>query len=143
VDQKIAELKDLSDAVVDFGQILGAEDVPSGESSRSHMQALSGYVRSELHEVVHLRVKQTLAVVASHYETNLERVCEGYVLPDEDDLTETVRRHINVVEGPGSALARYIEDEVVPPVSPPPAGSYSTVAPPDDVKDDASPPREA
>jgi hypothetical protein len=144
VDQKIAKLKDLSDAVVDFGQSLGAKDVPSCESSRSRMQALSGYVRSELCEVVHLRVKRTLVVVASHYEINLKRVCEGYALSDEDDLTETeVRRRTNVVEGPGSTLACYFEEEVVPPVSPPPVGSYTTATPPNDAKDDASPPREA
>jgi hypothetical protein len=57
-------------------------------SSWSRMRALSGYVRSKLREAVHLRVKRAFAVVASYYEINLERVCEGYVLPDEDDLTE-------------------------------------------------------
>lgn len=53
MDQKIAELKALSDAVADFGQTLGAEDVPSGGSPRSRMQALSGHVRCELCEAVH------------------------------------------------------------------------------------------
>jgi hypothetical protein len=45
-------------------------------------------VRSELYEVVNLGVKRALAVVASHYEINLEWVCEGYVLPNECDLAE-------------------------------------------------------
>jgi hypothetical protein len=40
MDQKITELKDLFDIVVDFCQGLGAGDVPLGESSRSRMQAL-------------------------------------------------------------------------------------------------------
>jgi hypothetical protein len=74
--------------VAEFGRDLGVVDVPSGETVRSHMRVLSGHVRSELCEVVHLRVKRALAVIASHYEINLERVCEGYVLPDEHDLAE-------------------------------------------------------
>jgi hypothetical protein len=84
----MAELKELSDAVAEFSRDLGAVDVPSGESLWSYMQALSGYMRSKLREAVHLGVKQVLVVVASHYEINIERVCEGYVLPDERDLAE-------------------------------------------------------
>lgn len=76
----MAELKELSNAVAEFSRDLGAVDVPLGESSWSRMQALSGYVRSKLHEAIHLRVKRALAVVSSHYEINLERVCEGYIL---------------------------------------------------------------
>jgi hypothetical protein len=44
------------------------------------------FVQGELHRVVHLRVKRALAVVASHYEIDLERVCDGFVLPDEPEL---------------------------------------------------------
>jgi hypothetical protein len=44
------------------------------------MQALSGFVWGELRYAVHLGVKRVLVVVASHYEIDLERVCEGYVL---------------------------------------------------------------
>ena len=40
----------------------------------------------ELHNVVHLGVKRALAEVASHYEIDLERVCEGYVLPTSPSL---------------------------------------------------------
>jgi hypothetical protein len=98
------------------------------------MQALSGYVRSELREAVHLGVKQALAVVASHYEINLKRVCEGYFLPDEDDLIEVeVQRLTDVIEGLGSVLACQFKEEVVSPVSPPLARSYSAETPPDDV----------
>lgn len=103
VNQKMVELKDLSDAVVEFGRDLGATDVPLGEHLWSRKRALSGYVRSELREAVHLGVKQALAVVASHYEINLERACEGYVLPDEHNLAEAeMQRLTDVVEGPGS-----------------------------------------
>lgn len=71
MDQKIVELKALSNAVSDFGQGLRAEYVPLGESPWSRMQAPSGYVQSKLYEVVHLGVKRALAIVASNYEINL------------------------------------------------------------------------
>jgi hypothetical protein len=119
VDEKIVELKALSEAVADFGQTFG-EDIASGGALWSHMLALSGHMRSELREAVHTGVKRALAVVASHYEIDLERVCEGYILSDEDDLANAeVRKLVDVVKGPGSALARHFEEEVVPPVSPP------------------------
>lgn len=138
MDQKIAELKELFDKVPDFGRGLRAEDIPSGESSRSRMQALSGYVRRELHEAVHLRVKRVLAIVESHYEINLERVCKGCVLSDERDLVKAeMQRLTNTVEWSGSVLAIHFEDEVVSPVSSPPVGSYSAAVPPDALEVDA------
>jgi hypothetical protein len=50
MDQRAAELRELSDAVAEFSQDLDVADVPSGESLRSRMQALSGFIRSELRE---------------------------------------------------------------------------------------------
>jgi hypothetical protein len=48
-----------------------------------------------------------------------------------DYLAEAeARRLADVVEGLGSSLARHFEDEVVPPVSPLGAGSYSATMPP-------------
>jgi hypothetical protein len=105
------------------------------------MRALSGYMRSKLHEAMHLWVKWVLAVVTSHYEINLEQVCKSYVLPDECDLAEAeMQRLTNVVEGPGSALAIHFEDEVVPLVLSPPVGYYSVAVPPGAPEVDASPP---
>lgn len=141
MDEKIAELKALSDAVADVGRTLSAEDIPSGGSPRSRMLALSGHVRSELRDAVHTRVKRALAIVTSHNEIDLERVCEDYILPDEDYLAEAeVQRLTDIVEGPGSTLAHHFEEEVVPLVSPPSAGSYSVVTPPDNAEGAASPP---
>jgi hypothetical protein len=34
-------------------------------------------------------VKRALVMVASHYEIDLERVCDTYVLPDEPELAAT------------------------------------------------------
>jgi hypothetical protein len=50
------------------------------------MQALGGYVWGELRGAIDLGVKRALAVVASHYEIDLEWVRDGYVLPDEPKL---------------------------------------------------------
>jgi hypothetical protein len=114
MNEKIAELKALSEVVVDFGQTFGAEDIPSSGSPRSHMLALSGHVRSKLREAVHTGMKRTLSIIASHYEIDLEQVCEGYILHDEDDLVEAeVQRVADVVEGSGSALARRFKEDVV------------------------------
>jgi hypothetical protein len=140
VDEKIVELKALSEAVAEFGQTFGAEDIPLGGSPWSRMLALSGHMQSELHEAVHTGVKWALVVVASHYEIDIKRVCEGYILPDEDDLAEAeVRRLDDVVEGLGSSLAHHFEEEVVLLVSPLGTGSYSAVTPLDDAEGTASP----
>jgi hypothetical protein len=45
-----------------------------------------------------MRVKRVWAIVTSHYKINLERVCERYIQPDEDDLAEAeVQRLTDVV----------------------------------------------
>lgn len=49
------------------------------------MLALSCQMRSELCGTLLTGVKRVLAVVSSHYEINLKRVIEGYVLPEGDD----------------------------------------------------------
>lgn len=141
MDAKIAELKAMCDAVANFGQNLGHEDIPSGGSPQRHMMALRGHVQSELREVVYIEVKRAHAVVASHYEIGLEWVCEGYILPDEDDLAKAeVRRLTDIIEGLGLALARHFEEEVALLLSPPSVGSYWAVTPLDDAKGAASPP---
>jgi hypothetical protein len=108
VEQKVIELRELFDAVVELFQDLDVVDVPQGGPRWPRMQALSGYVWGELRDVVQLGVKRVLVVVASHYEIDLERVCEGYVLPDKPELADTI-------EGLGTLLARHFEVEAVPP----------------------------
>jgi hypothetical protein len=94
------------------------------------MRALSGYVWGELLEAINLGVKQVLAMVASHYEVDLERVCEGYVLPNEPELADTeMRRLVDGIEGLGSLLSRHFEAKVVPPTLSPPA-AVPPVSPP-------------
>ena len=58
-------------------------------------------------------------MLASHYDVDLERVSEGYCLPDEEDAAlAEVQRLDAAVEGPRAALASSFEVEVFPPVSP-------------------------
>ena len=110
----------MSEAISAFCRTFGLQDVPSGSSPRSRLRALSGYVRSELREVLHHGVKRALAVLSSHYDIDLVRVSDGYVLPEgEDAALAEIERLEGVVEGPGAALAALFEEEVVPPVTPP------------------------
>jgi hypothetical protein len=92
--------------VVAFGRTFGAKDIPTSGSTRSRMLALSGHMWSKLCEVLHTGVKRALAIVASHYETDLERVSEGYILLEGDDLAEAAsQRLVDVIEGLGLTLA--------------------------------------
>jgi hypothetical protein len=54
-------------------------------------------------------------VLASHYVVNLERVSEGYCLPDEDEATlAKVQRLDAVAAGPSAVLATTFEAEILP-----------------------------
>jgi hypothetical protein len=46
---------------------------------------LGGHVRNRLHEALHHGVRWAFAVLSSHYDVDLERVSEGYCLPDEEE----------------------------------------------------------
>lgn len=121
-------MRELSEPVEDLFRDLDVVGMPWNGPTRPRMQALGGYIRGEFHGAVHLGVKQALAMVTSRYEIDIERVCDGYVLPDEPELaTAEVQRLNDVVEGSGTALARHFEVEVEPPppspiVAEPPAG---------------------
>jgi hypothetical protein len=63
-------------------------------------------------------------VLASHYDVDLERVSEGYCLPDEDEAAlAEVQRLDAAVAGPSAALASSFEVEILPLASPFGAGS--------------------
>jgi hypothetical protein len=81
-------------------------------------------VRSKLRGALHHGVRRAFAVLASHYDVDLERVSEGYCLPDDEDAALAEAKRLNaVVEGPGTALASFFEVEILPPVSPSEAAS--------------------
>ena len=64
----------MSEAISAFCQIFGLDDVPSGSSPQSHLQALGDHVCGRLHEALHHGVRRAFVVLASHYDVDLERV---------------------------------------------------------------------
>jgi hypothetical protein len=86
-EQKEAERVAMSEAISAFCQAFGLDGVPSGSSLQSHLRALGGHVRNRLRGVLHHGVRRTFAVLASHYNVDLERVSEGYCLPDDEEAT--------------------------------------------------------
>jgi hypothetical protein len=75
----------MSEAISTFCRVFGLDDVPSGSSPQSCLQALGDHARGRLRETLHHGVRRAFAVLASHYDVDLERVSEGYCLPDEDE----------------------------------------------------------
>jgi hypothetical protein len=105
----------MSEAISAFCQIFGLDDVPSGCSPQSRLQALGGHARDRLHEAPHHGVRRAFAVLASHYDVDLERVSEGYCLPDEDEATlAEVQRLDAAAAGPSAVLATTFEAEILP-----------------------------
>jgi hypothetical protein len=71
-------------------------------------------VRSRLREALHHGVRRAFAVLASHYDVDLERVSEGYCLPDEDEATlAEVQRLDAAAAGPSAVLASSFEVEIL------------------------------
>jgi hypothetical protein len=104
----------MSEAISAFRRVFGFGDVPSGSSPQSRLQALGDHVRGRLREALHHGVRRAFDVLASHYVVDLERVSEGYYLPDEDEaaLTE-VQRLDAAAAGPSVVLATTFEAEIL------------------------------
>jgi hypothetical protein len=85
IEQKEADHVAMSEAISDFCWAFDLNDVPSGSSPQNHLRALGGHVRSRLRGALRHGVRRAFAVLASHYDVYLERVSEGYCLPDEDE----------------------------------------------------------
>jgi hypothetical protein len=115
-EQREADHAAMSEAVSDFCRVLGSGDVPSGSSPQSRLQVLGDHVRGRLREALHHGVRQAFAVLASHYVMDLERVSEGYCLPDEDEAAlAEVQRLDAAAAGPSVVLATTFEAEILPP----------------------------
>jgi hypothetical protein len=120
--QREADLAAMSEAVSDVYRILGSGDVPSGSSPQSRLQALGDHARGRVREALHHGVRRAFAVLASHYVVDLERVSEGYCLPDEDEAAlAEVQRLDAVAVGPSAVLATTFEAEILPPAPSPEA----------------------
>jgi hypothetical protein len=121
-EQREADLAAMSEAVSDFYRVLGSGDVPSGSSPQSRLRALGDHARGRVREALHHGVRRAFAVLASHYVVDLERVSEGYCLPDEDDAAlAEVQRLDAVAAGPSAVLAATFEAEILPPAPSPEA----------------------
>jgi hypothetical protein len=125
-EQKEANRVAMSEAISAFCQAFGPDGVSSGSSPQSHLRALGGHVRNRLRGALHHGVRRAFVVLASHYDMDLERVSEGYCLPNEEEAAlAEVQRLDTAVEGPSAALASSFEVEILPPVSPSEAGPDS------------------
>jgi hypothetical protein len=105
----------MSEPISAFCWVFGFDDVPSGSSPQSRLQALGDHARGRLREALHHDVRRAFSVLASHYDVDLERVSEGYCLPNEDEaaLAEVQRLDAAAV-GPGAVLATTFEAEILP-----------------------------
>jgi hypothetical protein len=100
----------MSEAISAFCRVFGFNDVPSGSSPQSRLQALGDHARGRLREALHHGVRRAFAELASHYDVDLERVSEGYCLPDEDEAAlAEVQRFDAASAGPSAVLATTFE----------------------------------
>jgi hypothetical protein len=127
-EQKEADRMAMSEVISAFCRTFGLDDVPSGSSPQSRLRALGGHVCSRLRGALHRGVRRAFAVLASHYDVDLERVSEGYCLPDEEEAAlAEVQRLDAATEGLGAALASFFVVEILLHVSPSKAGPDSAV----------------
>jgi hypothetical protein len=111
------------EAILAFCRAFDLDDVPSGSSPQSHLRALGSHVRSRLRGALHHGVRRAFAMLASHYDVDLERVSEGYCLPDEDEAAlAEIQRLDAAVEGPSAVLVSSFEVDILPLALPSVAG---------------------
>jgi hypothetical protein len=76
---------------------------------------LGDHARGRLREALHHGIRRAFAVLASHYDVDLERVSEGYCLPDEDEAAlAKVQRLDAAAADPSAVLATTFEAEILP-----------------------------
>jgi hypothetical protein len=104
---------------------------------------LGDHARDKLREALHHGVRRAFAVLASHYDVDLERVSEGYCLPDEDEAAlAEVQRLDATAAGPSVVLASTFEAEILP-LAPPSKGGADLAEGGNEVEGAAPPPGEA
>jgi hypothetical protein len=104
----------MSEAISAFYRVFGFDDVPSGSSPQSRLQAMGDHERGRLREALHHSVRRAFAVLASHYVMDLERVSEGYCLPDKDEAAlAEVQRLDTAAAGPSAVLSTTFEAEIL------------------------------
>jgi hypothetical protein len=94
------------------------------EAPPRRLQALGDHAHGRLREALHHGVRRAFAVLASHYDVDLERVSEGYCLPDKDEAAlAKVQRLDAAAAGPSATLATTFEVEILPLAPPSEAGA--------------------
>jgi hypothetical protein len=142
-EQREADHVAMSKAVSAFCQTFGHDDIPSRSSPQSRVEAVGGPPRGRLREALHHGVRRAFAVLASHYDVDLEWVSEGYCLPDEDEAAlAEVQRLDAAAAGPSAVLASTFEAEI-PPLAPSPEGGVNLAEGGDEVEDATPPPGDA
>jgi len=128
LETEIEEHEALKSAARTACEALEVEGVQSGSSLGSRLIALSGQVHERLRGALHTGVKHALAVIASHYiGVDLQAISDVYFLPDDDEeADEAVAKLMEAAEGPGTALAKLFEEEVV---APPPSADAGGLEP--------------
>ena len=117
----------MPEAISAFCRVFSFDDVPSGSSPQSRLQALGDHARGRLREALHHGVRRAFAVLASHYVVDLEQVSKGYCLHDEDEATlAEVQRLDAAAAGPSAVLATTFEAEILPLVPSSKAGADLT-----------------
>ena len=100
-------------------------------------------MRSRLRGALHHGVRRAFAVLASHYDVDLERVSEGYCLPDEDEAAlAEVQRLDAAAAGPSTVLATTFEGEILS-LAPPSEGGADLVEGGNEAEGAAPPPGDA
>jgi hypothetical protein len=100
-------------------------------------------MRGRLREALHHGVRQAFSVLASHYDVDLERVNEGYCLPDEDKVAlAEVQRLDTAAAGPSAVLATTFEAEILP-LAPPSEGGADLAEGGNEAEGVAPPPGDA
>jgi hypothetical protein len=85
---------------------------------------LGDHVRGRLRAALHHGVRRAFVVLASHYDVDLERVSEGYCLPNKDEAAlAEVQRLDTAAAGPSAVLASSFEVEILPLAPPSKAGA--------------------
>jgi hypothetical protein len=130
-EQREADHAAMSEAISAFCRVFGFDDIPSGSSPQSCLQVLGDHVRGRLREALHHGVRWAFVVLASHYVVDLERVSEGYCLPDEDEAAlAEVQRLDAAAAGSSVVLATTFEAEILPPAPSSEAGDEAEGAAP-------------
>ena len=130
LDAEASDRSALAAVVASACEGLGAP--VSGSSLRSRVEALYSRAGEMVKEAFHTGVKRGLAVVCSHYAgINLPAVCEGYVLPEDDEEARKERQEFDDAAAvPGDALAALLDDEVeLPPLGAQASGQAGPSAP--------------